>query len=103
LYCRKLKGPDQPAEGPHSFLGGPTRKLDNLAFRTALTKYGDCLRENGIKLPAANTSEKGSVFDTKGINTSSKQFKAAAAKCRGALAGAIRRPAGAAGGPPVGG
>ena len=86
--------------------GGSARRLNNSVFKTALTKYGDCLRENGINLPAPNTSGNGPIFDTKGINTSSSQFKAASAKCRSALIGAFRRPAGAPGGagtPPAGG
>ncbi len=91
--------------------GGAAGRLGNPVFKAALTKYGDCLRQNGIDLPAANTSGKGPIFDTKGINTNGSQFKAASAKCRSALLGAFRRPAGtpgaagapAAGGPPAGG
>ena len=85
--------------------GGAAGRLNNPVFKTALTKYGDCLRQNGINLPAANTSGKGPIFDTKGIDTNSSQFKAASAKCRSALLGAFRRPAGApgaAGTPPAG-
>ncbi len=86
--------------------GGAAGRLNNPVFKAALTKYGDCLRENGIKLPAPNTSGNGPIFDTKGINTASSQFKSASAKCRSALAGAFSRPAGApgaTGGPPAGG
>ncbi len=86
--------------------GGAAGRLNNPVFKAALTKYGDCLRQNGINLPAANTSGNGPIFDTKGINTSSSQFKTASAKCRSALLGAFRRPAGApgaAGAPPAGG
>jgi hypothetical protein len=90
----------------HFFRGGGAGRLNNPAFKTALAKYGDCLRENGIKLPAPNTSGNGPIFDTKGINTASAQFKAASAKCRSTLVSAFRRPAGApgaAGAPPTGG
>ena len=86
--------------------GGAAGRLNNPVFKAALTKYGDCLRQNGINLPAANTSGNGPIFDTKGINTTSSQFKAASAKCRSALTGAFRRPAGApgaTGAPPAGG
>jgi hypothetical protein len=86
--------------------GGAARRLNNPVFKAALTKYGDCLRENGIKLPAPNTSGNGPIFDTKGINIASPQFKSASVKCRSALVGAFRRPAGApgaAGAPPAGG
>jgi hypothetical protein len=95
----------------HFFRGGTAGRLSNPVFKAALAKYGDCLRQNGINLPAANTSGKGPIFDTKGIDTNSSQFKAASAKCRSALLGAFRRPAGApgaagsqpAGGAPAGG
>ncbi len=75
--------------------GGAAGRLNNPVFKAALAKYGDCLRQNGINLPAANTSGNGPIFDTKGINTASSQFKTASTKCRGALLGAFRRPAGA--------
>jgi hypothetical protein len=55
------------------------------------------MRKNGVNLPAPNTSGKGPVFDTKGIDTSGARFKAADAKCVRELA-----PAGA-GGPGAGG
>jgi hypothetical protein len=97
--------------GSGHFFSGGARRLNNPVFKAALTKYGDCLRENGINLPAPNTSGNGPIFDTKGINTSSSQFKAASVKCRSTLIGAFRRPAGApgaagtapAGGPRAGG
>jgi hypothetical protein len=53
-----------------------------------------------VNVPAPNTSGSGPVFDTKGIDTSSAQFKAAEAKCQSDLSGAFRRgpSAGGAGG-----
>ena len=33
------------------------------------------MRENGVNLPAPNTSGNGPVFNTKGIDTSSATFK----------------------------
>jgi hypothetical protein len=90
----------------HFFRSGAAGRLNNPVFKAALAKYGDCLRQNGINLPAANTSGNGPIFDTKGINTASSQFKSASAKCRGTLISAFRRPAGtpgAAGAPPAGG
>jgi hypothetical protein len=92
--------------GGHVFTGGAGRRLNSPVFKAALAKYGECLRQNGIKLPAPNTSGNGPIFNTKGIDTSSSQFKTAATKCRSALVGAFRRPAGApgaAGAPPAGG
>jgi hypothetical protein len=94
--------------GVHVFTGGGARFTNNPAFKTALAKYAECLRQNGVNVPAPNTSGKGPVFDTKGIDTSSPQFKAATTKCRSTLTGAFRRPGGTGGpapggGPPAGG
>ncbi len=55
--------------------GGAAGRLNNPVFKAALAKYGNCLRQNGIKLPAPNTSGNGPIFNTKGINTASSQFK----------------------------
>ncbi len=65
-----------------------------------LAKFAACMRQNGVDLPAPNTSGKGPVFDTNGIDTTSATFKKADAKCVGEL-----RPSGAApgSGPRAGG
>jgi hypothetical protein len=55
-------------------------------------KFETCMRQNGVNLPAPNTSGKGPIFNTKGIDTTSAKFKAAASKCESDL-----RPAGEAG------
>lgn len=85
--------------GTGHFLRAP-KALDSPAFKQALTKFASCMHENGVNIPAPNTSGSGPVFDTKGIDTASSQFKAAEMKCRSDLAGAFRRPGGA---PPAGG
>jgi hypothetical protein len=54
-------------------------------FHAALARFAACLRQHGVNVGEPNTSGKGPVFDTKGINTGSPQFKAAAAQCRTAL------------------
>ena len=72
------------------------RSFSSPAFRTALAKFGDCLREQGINLPAPNTSGKGPIFDTKGIDTSSPKFRQAEAKCRSTLLAGLRARPGAA-------
>jgi hypothetical protein len=77
--------------GGHFLRSGPAG-VNNPIFRQALAKYAECLRQNGVNVPLPNTSGKGPVFNTKGINTSSPQFRAATMKCRGALIGAFRRP-----------
>jgi hypothetical protein len=72
-----------------------SRRPNSPAFRAALTKYAACLRQNGIDIPAPNTSGKGPIFSTKGIDTSSAKFRAATLKCRASLVGALRQPQGA--------
>lgn len=69
--------------------------LRNPAIKAAYTKFATCMRENGVNLPAPNTSGAGPIFDTRGINTTSPTFKAAEAKCRVDLAGVFKRRAGA--------
>jgi hypothetical protein len=78
------------------FLGaGPgARATANPLFRQALAKYAACLRQNGVNIPAPNTSGNGPIFGTKGLNPSSPQFRAAAMKCRSVLAAAFRGPQG---------
>jgi hypothetical protein len=77
--------------------GGATR-FDSPTFKAALAKFATCMRQNGVNVPAPNTSGSGPVFDTKGIDTSSAQFKAAEAKCKSDLSGAFKRGPGAGGG-----
>jgi hypothetical protein len=90
--------------------GGPGfGRANSPVFRQALAKYATCLRQNGVNIPAPNTSGNGPIFSTKGLNPSSPQFRAATMKCRGTLIGAFRRPPGAngaqgaGGSPPAGG
>jgi hypothetical protein len=90
------------------FLRGGKRALNSASSRAALTKYAACLRQNGIDVPAPNTTGNGPVFSTKGIDTSSASFKAAQSKCRSDLKGAFagggapRSGAPPAGAPPAG-
>jgi hypothetical protein len=67
------------------------------AFKAALSKFAVCLREHGIKLPAPNTSGTGPVFDTKGVNTKSAQFRVAETKCAGVLRAGFAGASGARG------
>jgi hypothetical protein len=76
------------------------RRFNSAAARTALIKFAQCMRENGINLPAPNTSGTGPVFNTKGINTSSAAFKAAERKCRADLRGRFGAGGGPRGGAP---
>ena len=88
------------------FPGGARRGFNSATARVALTKYAACMRENGVNLPAPNTSRSGPVFNTKAIDTSSAAFKSAQQKCQSDLKGAFgargRPPGGPEGGPPGG-
>jgi cytochrome c556 len=89
--------------GRGGFAGGASR-FDSPEAKKALAKFAACLRENGVKVGEPNTSGKGAIFNTTGIDTKSAQFTAAETKCRGDLRGAFgaRPGAGGAGAPPAG-
>ncbi len=74
---------------------GTGARFSSPAFKAALAKFATCLRQNGVNVPSPNTSGKGPIFNTKGLNTASAQFRTAEAKCRTALIGAFRRGPGA--------
>jgi hypothetical protein len=63
------------------------------AFRHALGNFAGCLRQQGVKIPQPNTSGNGPILSTKGIDTSTPQYRAAVMKCRSVLIGAFRRAA----------
>lgn len=73
--------------GGASFVGGRRSYFERSSNKKALTEFASCMRENGVKLPTPNTAGHGPVFDTKGIDTSSTQFKNAVSKCRSKLPG----------------
>jgi hypothetical protein len=70
--------------------GAGADRFKSPAFTAALTKFSACMRQNGINLPAPNTSGTGPVFNTQGINTTSTQFRAAEAKCASYLRAGFR-------------
>ncbi len=82
------------AGGRGGFRSG-TPRFESAAGKKALAKFAACLRENGVKVGEPNTSGKGAIFNTAGINTKSAEFKAAEAKCRSDLAGAFGATPGA--------
>ena len=92
--------------GGGGFPAGGRGNINSVSAKAALTKYSSCMRENGVNLPAPDTSGKGPVFNTKGIDTSSAAFKSAQQKCQSDLKGAFgaggRPPGGGEGGPPSG-
>jgi hypothetical protein len=70
--------------------GGFKNPYNNPRFHPVLVRLAACLRQNGINVGEPNTSGKGPVFDTKGINTGSTKFKTAMAACRYTLLGALK-------------
>ena len=72
-------------------------RFNSEAGKAALTKYVACMRENGVSLPTPNTSGKGPVFNTKGVNTTSATFTSAQSKCQSDLRAVL-----GGGGPPSG-
>jgi hypothetical protein len=91
--------------GGGAFPGGAAARLKNPTYLAALTKFAACMRKNGVNVPTPNTSGGGPIFDTKGINTASSQFRTAGSKCRSDLLGAFLRggAAGAGAGAQAGG
>jgi hypothetical protein len=86
--------------------GGGANRLKSGAFKGALVKFAACLRANGVNLPAPNTSGKGPIFNTRGVNVASPKFKAAQLKCASVLRNSLRAspgagPGGAQGAPPT--
>jgi hypothetical protein len=67
------------------------------AFRKALTEFASCMRQKGIKLPEPNLSGKGQVFNTRGLDTTSAQYKAAQTACAAALRARFKAKAGTSG------
>ncbi|MCW3028195.1 MAG: hypothetical protein JWN81_1406 [Solirubrobacterales bacterium] len=67
---------------------GGAARFNSATARAALPKFAACMRENGVNLPAPNTSGNGPVFNTKGLNTASAQFRSAQAKCQPILVAA---------------
>jgi hypothetical protein len=78
-----------------STFAGPGRRVSGPAFKAALTKFATCLRQNGVNMSAPNTSGTGPIFSTKGIDTSSTQFRTAERKCSATLRAGLKAAAGA--------
>ncbi len=89
--------------GGGGFPAGGRGNVNSASAKAALTKYASCMRENGVNLPAPDTSGNGPVFSTKGLDTSSQAFKSAQKVCQSDLKGAFGGGAPPGGGPPPGG
>jgi hypothetical protein len=83
------------AGGRGGFAGG-TSRFSTPEGKKALAKFAACLRENGVKVGEPNTSGKGPIFNTTGVDTKSAEFAAAESKCRSDLTGAFGARPGAA-------
>lgn len=87
--------------------GAGRANFNTRAFRKTLASFATCMNEHGVKLPAPNTSGKGPVFNTSGIDTKTTTFQKAEETCRSKVhlffPGAGGAPPSAAGGPPAGG
>jgi hypothetical protein len=79
---------------------GAGNRFNSPVLKAAYTKFAACMRENGVNLPAPNTTGKGPVFSDKGLKLSSPGFKAAERKCRSDLSSGFRARPGAAGATP---
>ncbi|HUB72531.1 MAG TPA: hypothetical protein VL979_00670 [Solirubrobacteraceae bacterium] len=75
---------------PGGGIGQPGDRYRNPKFKSALSAFAACMRSSGIPLPEPNTSGKGPIFDTKGINISSPNFTLAESKCRSKLRAAFK-------------
>jgi len=64
----------------------PSQGSSNSSERS-YAKFVACMRQNGINMPDPNTSGKGPVLSTSGIDTGSAQFNSAYAKCQSHLPG----------------
>jgi hypothetical protein len=76
-------------------LGDAPSRLKSPAFKRALAKFAACLRANGVNVPMPNTSGKGPVFNTNGLNIAGAKFKAAQTKCAGLMRSTFRASPGA--------
>jgi hypothetical protein len=83
--CGGLARPIRPGAGA---------RLKSPAFKHALANFAACLRRHGIRVPPPNTSGRGPVFDTSGIDTAGAKFKAGREKCAGILSDTFRKTPG---------
>jgi hypothetical protein len=81
---------------------GPRSRLGGAGSKKALTAFAACMRREGIDVPTPNTSGKGPIFSTKGLDVKSAKFRAAEQKCVSLVqASATPGGAGAPGAPPA--
>jgi hypothetical protein len=66
-----------------------SKRLRTVPRTQSLKRFVACMRAHGQNLPEPNTSGKGPIFDTKGLDTHSSAFTTAARTC---IVLAIERP-----------
>ena len=59
----------------------PSLQSKQPSHKGSAAKFVQCMRQNGIDMPAPNTSGQGPVLSTAGVDTGSEQFKAAMKAC----------------------
>jgi hypothetical protein len=67
-------------------------RVSGTEYKQAFVNFVSCMRQKGVNLPAPNTSGKGPIVDTKSIDTTSAQYKAAAEKCASILRRVLALP-----------
>ncbi len=81
---------------PASSAGNTPRKPLSPRFRNALVAFAACMRKDGVNLAAPNTTGKGPIFSTKGVDVRSVAFRTAERNCRSTLTAAATSHAGSA-------
>lgn len=76
--AKAQSGPDLIAEAEARHRGKPAAHLN---MRRAMTRFASCMRANGVNYPAPTKTANGLSFDTKGLDETTSQYKAANAKC----------------------
>jgi hypothetical protein len=88
---------------PKPTTGAGANRLNSPAAKSTFSRFVTCMRGHGVPLPPANTSGRGPVFDTKGLNPTGSHFRAAQARCVGILrALVLGQPATGSASPPPG-
>jgi hypothetical protein len=82
----------QGCGGIGSGLAAVKPRASRSAYTQAFVRFVSCMREQGVSLPAPNTSGKGPVIDLKGLDTTSAKYKAASGKCAPIVAKVLSLP-----------
>jgi hypothetical protein len=75
--------------------GAAAGRAGSPAYKRAVLAFSACLRAQGLAVPAPNTSGEGPIFDSKSLDTTSAEYKAAQSRCASTLRGLLpTHPAG---------